>query len=81
MAYGLRDRLRVLRSHCSRGGVQAFGFQVLGFGFRVSGFGLRHTQDSQGQILALAFRFKSLKPVQHFPLRSQADAGPGMLKR
>ena len=28
-------------------------------------------QDSQGQILALAFRFKSLKPFKLIPLRSE----------
>jgi len=32
-----------------------------------------HMQDSQGQILAVAFRQKSLNPVNVFPLRSEAD--------
>jgi len=29
-------------------------------------------QDSQGQMMALAFRYKSFKPVKLFPLRSEA---------
>ena len=32
-----------------------------------------HIQDSQGQILALAFSLKSLKRSKFFPLRSEAD--------
>ena len=32
-----------------------------------------HIQDSQGQVLALAFRLKSLKLVKLLPLRSEAD--------
>ena len=34
----------------------------------------RHTQDSHGQILAVALRFKCLKYLKVFPLRS--DAAP-----
>ena len=34
-----------------------------------------HTPDSQGQILALAFRRKSSKPSKLFPLRSEAVPG------
>ena len=34
-----------------------------------------HIQDSQGQILALPFRFKSVKPFKVFPLRSKAERG------
>jgi len=30
-------------------------------------------QDRQGQILVLAFRFKSFKPFKLFPLRSEAE--------
>ena len=33
----------------------------------------RHIQDSQGQILAVAFRRKSFKRVKLFPLRSRAE--------
>ena len=36
---------------------------------------LWHIYDSHGQILALAFRQKSLKPCEVFPLRSEADSG------
>ena len=33
----------------------------------------RHIQDSQGQILALAFRLKCLNLIKLFPLCSEAD--------
>ena len=69
MAYGLRDRLRVLRSHCSRGGVQAFGFQVLGFGFRFSSFGFRitaHTGQSRPDS-GLGVQVQVLKTCSAFP--------------
>ena len=33
---------------------------------------MRHIEDSQGQIVALAFRQTSLKPFKVFPLRSAA---------
>jgi len=36
-------------------------------------------QDSQGQILALAFRQKSSKPCKVFPLRSEAATRPRLL--
>jgi len=32
-----------------------------------------HMQDSRGQILALAFRKRSLEPFKLFPLRSEPD--------
>ena len=32
-----------------------------------------HTYDSQGQILALAFMYRSLKPFKMFPLRSNVE--------
>ena len=35
---------------------------------------IRHIQDSQGQIMALAFRLKSLKSLKLFPLRSDNKA-------
>ena len=59
-------------------------YQLLGLGFAISfwvGSGLmgfavqriRHTQDSQGQILALAFMYKHLKRFEVFPPRSEAE--------
>ena len=38
------------------------------------GEGTWHMSDSQGHILALAFKLKSLKSFQVFPLRSRADS-------
>jgi len=37
----------------------------------------RHTKDSQGQNLALAFKVKVLKPFEVFPPGSEAAAGQG----
>ena len=39
-----------------------------------------HIYDSQGQILALALRYKSLKCFKLFPLRWEAERGSGAQK-
>jgi hypothetical protein len=38
-----------------------------------------HAEDGQGQILVLAFRSKSIKPLQLFPLRSEAVIDSGLV--
>ena len=71
--------------------VSGFRLRVSGFGFRDSDGGggpphspvhpaVQRTWHIQGQILALAFRQKSLNPLKLFPLRSAAgDSGGGGL--